>query len=103
MNFFRLQAKGVKFEEMKSFISDDGGDGLADSVGGLCVTGRIGLNFGGAEYAYGDDDAEVVVMSGHILAEIYDGYRISPTAEIARFSFGDWKRMVADESAYDYE
>lgn len=101
MNFFRLQAKGIKFEDMQSFVSDDGGDG--SDVGGLCVTDRVGLNFGGAEYAYGDNDAEVVVMTGRILAEIYDGYRIEPTAEVARFAFGEWKKMVEDGRASDLE
>ncbi len=42
-------------------------------------------------------------MTGQMLAEIYDGIRIPPTNEIARFSLSDWQRMIADETAWDYE
>jgi hypothetical protein len=38
-----------------------------------------------------------------VIAEIYDGYRIRPTAEIARFSKGEWQSKIEDGSAWDYE
>ena len=103
MNFFRLQDAGISFEDMQNYTSADGGDEMGDEVGGLCVSGFVN-KFGGAEGAYyANRPGEVVVLKGHILAEIYDGYRIEPTKEIARFSYETWKQMIADETAYDYE
>lgn len=85
MNFFRLQDAGIDFNSMRNYTSADGGDGLGDEVGGLCVSGFVN-SFGGAEGAYSAErPGEVVVLKGRILAEIYDGYRIEPTKEIARF------------------
>lgn len=102
MNFFRLQDAGISFEDMQNYTSADGGDGMED-VGGLCVSGFVN-KFGGAEGAYNvTRPGEVVVLKGHILAEIYDGYRIMPTKEVARFSLTDWQRMVEDGEASDYE
>lgn len=102
MNFFRLQDAGITLEEMQNYNSADGGDGMGE-VGGLCVSGSVS-HFGGAEGAYyASRPGEVVVVKGHILAEIYDGYRIMPTKEVARFSLTDWQRMVEDGEASDYE
>ena len=102
MNFFRLQDAGISFNDMIDFDSADGGDNCGD-IGGLCVSGSPD-KFGGAEGAYGGDrPGEVVILKGRRLAEIYDGYRIQPTAEIARFSLDEWQRMIADETAWDYE
>lgn len=102
MKFFRLQDAGISFKDMQNFSSADGGDGMGE-VGGLCVSGFVN-KFGGAEGAYNASrPGEVVVLKGHILAEIYDGYRIMPTKEVARFSLTDWQRMVEDGEASDYE
>ena len=102
MNYFRLQDAGISFKDMQNFSSADGGDGMGE-VGGLCVSGSVS-HFGGAEGAYcASRPGEVVVLKGHILAEIYDGYRIMPTKEVARFSLTDWQRMVEDGEASDYE
>ena len=102
MNFFRLQDAGINFNDMIDFNSEDGGDDCGD-IGGLCVSSSPD-SFGGADGAYNDNrPGEVVIMTGRILAEIYDGYRIQPTNEIARFSLSDWQRMIADETAWDYE
>lgn len=88
---------------MQNYVSADGGDGMEDEVGGLCVSGFVN-KFGGAEGAYNSRrPGEVVVLKGRILAEIYDGYRIQPTAEIARFSLEVWEQMVEDGTACDYE
>lgn len=99
MRFFRIQEAGISFEDMQSFDSADGGDGNEE---GLCVSGSPD-KFGGAWSAYGDLDGEVVVMEGRILVEIYDGYRIYPTKEIARFSKAEWRIKLNDETAWDYE
>ena len=102
MNFFRLQDAGISLEDMQNYTSADGGDGM-EEVGGLCVSSFVN-KFGGAEGAYSNRrPGEVVVLKGHILAEIYDGYRIAPTNEVARFSLEDWQQMIEDETAYEYE
>ena len=103
MNFFRLQDAGISFDDMQNYTSADGGDGMEDEVGGLCVSGFVN-RFGGAEGAYSSKrPGEVVVLKGRILAEIYDGYRITPTAEVARFPLEVWEQMVEDGTASDYE
>jgi hypothetical protein len=104
MRFFRVQSKGISFEEMINWNSDDGGDG--ETVG-LAVSGSAngidgGARFGGAWEAVNDDD-ELIVLEGRILAGIYDGYRIQPTREIARFTIAEWKIMLDDGTAWDWE
>lgn len=102
MNYFRLQDAGISFNDMIDFNSADGGDDCG-AVGGLCVSGSPD-KFGGAEGAYGTSrPGDVVVLKGRRLVEIYDGYRIQPTAEVARFPLDKWQRMIDDETAWDYE
>jgi len=106
LRFFRIQKKGISFEEMKTFNSEDVIDVFAE---GLCVSGSPngldgdgGSRFGGAWDAY-DDDGEIVIMEGRIIAKIYDGYRIRPTREIARFTKKQWAEMLETGDAWDYE
>lgn len=103
MNFFRLQDAGITFEQMMDFNSANGGDGLEDEeLEGLCVSDTPD-SFGGAEGAYGPGrPGEVVILKGYG-TRIYDGYRIQPTKEIARFSWETWMAKIADGSAWDYE
>lgn len=102
MNYFRLQDANIRFEDMRNYASADGGDDCGD-VGGLCVSDSPDT-FGGAEGAYDSTrPGEVVILRGQKLAKIYDGYRIRPTAEVARFPLDEWKRMVAEGTAWDYE
>ena len=84
-NYFRVQQKGYTFDQMKNFNSIDGGS-----------------KFGGAWEAMNDDD-DLVILNGRVICRIYDGYRIIPAAEVARFKISEWKIMLADGSAYDYE
>jgi len=91
MRFFRVQGKGHTLEEMKSHVSLSDGHEIQ---GGLCVSGSAdgrdgGSRFGGAWDAMDDDD-EVVVLEGDIICKLYDGYRIAPTTEVARFTVGEW-------------
>ena len=100
MRFFRLQDAGISFKKMSRHNSADGGDG---GKKGLCVSGRPD-HFGGAEGAYdARRPGEVVILEGRILSEIYDGYRITPTRDVARFSWETWCGMIRDESAWDWE
>jgi hypothetical protein len=102
--FYRVQKKGYSFEDMCNHVSADGGDGYDE---GLAVSGRPdgldgGSRFGGAWDAMDPDD-EVIVLEGRILCEIYDGYRIEPTREIARFTVAQWEKMLNDGRAWDWE
>jgi len=104
MRFFRVQTKGISFEEMAQYDSQDGGDG--ETVG-LAVSSRPngldgGSRFGGAYDALDDDD-EIIILEGRIVTEIYDGYRIRPTREIARFTIAQWDEMLESGEAWEYE
>ena len=106
MRFFRVQQKNYSFEQMCTHVSADGGDDM-ETVGGLAVSGRVdgldgGSRFGGSWDAMDEDD-DVVVLEGHIIARLYDGYRIEPTREVARFKISEWREMLADGRANDYE
>jgi hypothetical protein len=98
-HYFRAQEKNITLEEMFDFNSADGGDGYTE---GLCVTDEIDSRFGGALDALDDDD-EIVILNGIVLAEIYDGYRIRPTAEVARFTIAEWHAMCESGEAWEYE
>lgn len=103
--FFRAQVGHYTFEQMREFVSEDGGDD-GETVG-LAVSSRAdgldgGSRFGGAWDAMSQDD-EVIVLEGVVLAEIYDGYRIEPVREIARFTVTEWTRMLETGTAWDYE
>jgi len=105
MRFFRVQSKGYSFERMTGYDSMDGGDDGTET--GIAVSGRAdgrdgGSKFGGAWDAMNEDD-EVVVLEGQIVAEIYDGYRIRPTREIARFTIAVWREMLIGGTAQEYE
>jgi len=107
MRFFRIQQKGISFKEMKNFNSLGGGPDGDGYTEGLAVSGNPegydgGSRFGGAWEAMDDDD-EVIILEGCIVAKIYDGYRIRPTKEIARFTKKEWAEMLENEEAWDYE
>jgi hypothetical protein len=104
VRFYRAQTKGIKFSEMVNFNSGSGAD---DEEIGLAVSGEPsgldgGSRFGGALDALNDDD-EIIVLEGTIIEQIYDGYRIQPTREVARFTVEQWMVKLENETAYDYE
>jgi hypothetical protein len=99
--YFRYQIGQYSLEEMQNYTSEDGGDEM-EAEGGICacdsVTGLL------RNTVYGPaKDAEVVVLKGQQVCEIYDGTRIYPTAVVARHSYSEWQAKVADGSAYEYE
>jgi len=103
-NYFRAQTKGYSFEQMKSYNSANGGDGYEDDEEkeGLCACLTVSdLLRNTVMDAMGDDD-EVVVLSGYEVEEIYDGYRVRPGGEKARFTV-KFFREHADEIAETYE
>jgi hypothetical protein len=103
-NYFRVQQKGYTFDQMKNFNSVDGGDGENEGLAVSSAPNGIdgGSKFGGAWEAMNDND-DLVILNGQVVCRIYDGYRLIPTAEVARFTIAQWKTMLADGSAYDYE
>ena len=103
--FFRLQTIGISFDDMKKYDSIHSDDSDEDRPGGLAACDHIELrpNFGGAWGAYGDDDGEVVIYDGYTVEQIYDGALTEPCKEIARFTKGQWRQMVADGTAWDWE
>lgn len=103
--FFRVQGKGYTLEQMQSHVSEDWGEDGGEE--GLAVSGFAsgldgGARFGGSWDAMNDDD-EVIVLEGDVICKIYDGYRIYPTREVARFTVAEWARMLEDGTASDWE
>lgn len=100
-HYFRAQTKGYSFTEMQQFVSADGGDGL-EEVGGVCAVLTVSDLLNNTVMGAMDDDDEVVVFRGYKLAEIYDGYRVEPVEEVARFTV---KYFIenAEEIADQYE
>lgn len=101
MNYFRINHSHHTFEEMQNHISADGGDEL-EEVGGLCVTNSVSSLMSNTAF-FRSDNAEIVILRGQKLAEIYDGLRIYPTAEVVRFTYSEFLAKVEDQSIYDYE
>lgn len=103
MTFYRVQHAGIGFDEMAHYDLcpdlDEGAHGLAVSGSPDGMDG--GSRFGGAWDAMDATD-EVVVLEGDIIEQIYDGYRVRPTREVARFTVQAWTQMLADGSAYEF-
>lgn len=101
MNYFRINHSHHTFAEMQNYTSADGGDEL-EEVGGLCVTNSVSSLVSNTAF-FRSDNAEIVILRGQKLAEIYDGFRIYPTAEVARFSYAEFIKKLEDETIFDYE
>lgn len=101
--YFRLQIGSYTLSQMQAHASADGGDDCGEQ-GGVCATGSVNeLSRNTVYELITEPTAEVVVLNGNRITEIYDGVRIEPTTIVARFSGAQWMAMVADGSAYDYE
>jgi len=91
--YIRAQSKGYTFDEMMAHVSHDGGDGEGEQ-GGLCACTTI------SELTYNtvlgalDADDDVVVFEGSHICTIYDGERVQPIREVARFKVAD---LFSDE------
>lgn len=89
--YFRAQTKGYTFAEMCAHTSGDGGDGMGEEVGGLCACSSITELLNNTVMGAMGTDDEVVVFEANELAAIYDGYRVQPIREIARWSIADFR------------
>ena len=99
--YFRAQHAGYSFEDMTSFVSADGGDDL-ENIGGLCACSTVADLLRNTVMGAMSANDEVVVFSAMKIAEIYDGYRVEPVAELARFTVAEFKRD-AENVAEQYE
>lgn len=100
--YFRAQTKGYSFEQMLSHTSGDGGDGYGAEVGGLCACLSVSELLSNTVWGALDADDEVVLLTAQKLQTIYDGYRVRPIAEVARFTVAEF-RANAEQIAWDYE
>jgi len=73
---------------MQAHVSGDGGDGMGHEGGVFACSSVSDLLSNTVLSALSADD-EVVVFQGYAICEIYDGWRVVPTKEIARFTVAD--------------
>jgi len=99
--YFRAQTRGIAFSAMKAHVSADGGDDM-EEAGGVCACLTVSELLRNTVMDAMNPDDEVVIFRGHEVAEIYDGYRVEPVEEIARFTVREF-RACADEIAEKYE
>ena len=99
-NFFRIQHSSHTLEEMQSYVSEDGGeDGGTE---GICATLSVS-DLKNCCAFFPSPEAEVVILNGQKVADIYDGVRMYPTAIVARMSYDEFTAKMDDGSIYDYE
>lgn len=99
-HFFRIQQEHKSLSQMKRFNSADGGDGQTH---GICATESVSELLHNTAFCNLSGSAEIVVLTGEKVSDIYDGVRIRPTSIIATFSYAEFVAKVRDGSAYDFE
>jgi hypothetical protein len=100
MNFFRFQYGHYTLGEMQNYNSEDGGDGGED---GLCACDSVSDLMRNTVWTESDaGEAEVVVLRGQAIEEIYDGTRIYPTEVLATFKPTEFAKN-AQQIAEQYE
>jgi hypothetical protein len=98
--YFRVQGKGISFDSMKHFVSADGGDGNEDQ-GGICAVMSAYDVIGNTAWDAANDDDEVVCFEGREICEIYDGYRVQPVSEVARWSCAEFKSNLDEICGFE--
>jgi hypothetical protein len=104
-NFFRAQKSGISFKDMQNHVSHDGGEGweeLGIEISGICACDSVTELKGNTVMGAMNDNDEVVVFTGNVITEIYDGYRVEPVQEITRFTVRHFLDNI-DEIAEQYE
>lgn len=100
--FFRIQQPGITLEQMQEFISADGGDELGEEVGGICACDSVRSMLSNTAFST-RWNLEVVVFKAIKLAEIYDGWRVSPSKIIDRIDASRFLEMSKDDDSIIYE
>jgi hypothetical protein len=99
--YFRFQYGHYTLEEMQNYVSEDGGDD--GGTEGVCACESVSELMRNTVWTDKDDhDAEIVVLEGDKVANIYDGVRIYPTAIVATFKPSEFAAL-ADEIAATLE
>ena len=98
-HYFRIQQEHKSLSAMLRFNSGDGGDGHKR---GLCATETVSELLHNTAF-FNCGSAEIVVLTGEKITDIYDGVRIRPTGIVATFSYDEFVAKVRDESICDYE
>ncbi len=98
-HYFRIQQEHHSIAQLKKFNSGDGGDG---NTNGVCATVSVTDLLNNTAF-FDLGSAEIVVLTGDKICDIYDGVRIRPTGIVATFSFSEFKNKVSDGSIYDLE
>lgn len=99
-HYFRIQQEHHSLSQMKRFNSADGGDGQERAV---CATDTVTELLHNTAFCDLTGHAEIVVLTGDKVIDIYDGVRIKPTGIVATFSYNEFLSKVRDESIYEYE
>lgn len=84
---------------MQKFNSADGGDGNSE---GLCACETVTDLMNNTVMDAMNDDDEIVIIAGHEICKIYDGVRIEPVLEIARFTVAQFNSNF-EQIAEQYE
>ena len=99
-HYFRVQESGLTIEQMQTHISADGGDGM-DMLGGICACDSVASLLNNTAMDAANDDDEVIIFEGRKICEIYDGYRVEPVREIARFTVQEFVNMCDEMTAFE--
>lgn len=86
--YIRAHRGSFTFEELTTHTSLDGGDGVGDQ-GGVCACDSVASLLSNTVMSALEDTDEVIVFRGYPVCAIYDGWRVVPTAEVARFTVAD--------------
>lgn len=102
-NYFRIHLGTYTLKQLQNHVSGDGGDDMGDE-GGICATESVTDLLNNTAYDLVDEaEAEVVVLRGQHICDIYDGVRIYPTEVIARFTAQEFAALERSGEIYDLE
>jgi len=102
-NYFRIHLGKYSLSQLQNHVSGDGGDDMFNK-GGICATESISDLLNNTAYDLVDEaEAEVVVLRGQHICDIYDGVRIYPTEIVARFAAQEFAALERSGEVYAYE
>lgn len=91
--YYRWQYGTYTLEEMQNYVSEDGAD--EGGTEGICACTSAADLIRNTVWADGKyaEGAEIVAFRGINAQEIYDGYRVYPTAIIARYTPAEFRSL----------